>query len=253
MVTESNSAPWAVITGASSGIGSATARHFAERGYSVALIARRADRLTALSEELTASFGAHSGASFPVITADLSTDEGIDHAVRALSDLKIAVLIHNAGMIQPISSMMEISRAQWRTHMTLNVEAPLFMTQALADQLRGGKVIHISSGAAHKSIAGWGAYCVSKAALYRVWASFKDELAERGVTLASVRPGVVDTEMQEVIRDADHPSFVQRPYFEELKRQGQLLSPKQAGAYIYQLCTELSPEELSAKEWDIRD
>lgn len=245
--------PWVVITGASSGIGYATAYHFAQQGYSVALIARRAERLNALAQVLHTEFGTQFDSQFIIIPADLSTEQGIDHCIDRLKMLHISVLIHNAAMIQPISSLLEVTRTQWRQHMTLNVEAPFWITQALVKQLHGGRVILISSGAAHKSIAGWGTYCISKGTLYRLWENFKEELATQQITLASVRPGVVDTEMQAEIRQAVHPSFVQRPYFEMLKQQGQLINAEQVAHYLYRLCTDISAEELISKEWDIRD
>ena len=237
---------WVAITGASSGIGRAAALYFAARGYSVVLIARRLERLEEVAEAVNPEVRSL------VVQADLSTDEGIDHVIASLRGLKLALLIHNAAMIQPISELMEVSRSAWRRHLTLNLEAPLFITQALTHELKGGRVIHISGGAAHKSIAGWGAYCVSKAALYRLWESFKGELASRDVTLASVRPGVVDTEMQAEIRSSDDPAFVQRPYFEALKVEGQLKSAEEVAAYLYYLFSEVPSEELSAREWDIR-
>jgi NAD(P)-dependent dehydrogenase (short-subunit alcohol dehydrogenase family) len=239
---------WVAITGASSGIGAAAARHFAARGYPVALIARRRERLEALKAELDSPELSHL-----VVEADLSVDEGIDNTIEALSSLKLALLIHNAAVIQPISALMEVSRAAWRSHLRLNLEAPLFITQALTEQLKGGRVFHISSGAAHRSIAGWGAYCVSKAALFRLWDCFKEELATLDITLASVRPGVVDTEMQTEIRAAESPAFVNRPYFEELKAQGQLTSPEAVAEYLYRLFSEVPSAELIAREWDIRD
>ena len=245
---------WIAITGASSGIGKATALFFAAHGYSVALIARRTHLLEALEREIR-EHAHQNNLSLEVmcVTADLSCEEGIDHAIETLSPLKLSLLIHNAAMIHPITSLMELSRSEWKRHQTLNVDAPLFITQGLVTQLEGGRVIHISSGAAHKSVSGWGAYCISKAALYRMWACLKDELATKDIAIASVRPGVVDTEMQSEIRSADHPAFTQRPYFEGLKAQGQLIKPGQVAAFLYHLFHDVPSDEFSAHEWDIRD
>jgi NAD(P)-dependent dehydrogenase (short-subunit alcohol dehydrogenase family) len=113
--------------------------------------------------------------------------------------------------------------------------------------------MHISSGAAHKSIAGWGAYCVSKAALYRMWACLKEELQAHQIDIASVRPGVVDTEMQNTIRQATHPAFVQRPYFENLKATNQLISAEEVAHYIFTLFVHTPAPLFSEHEWDIRD
>ena len=80
-------------------------------------------------------------------------------------------------------------------------------------------MIHISSGAAHKNIAGWGTYCVSKGALLDSGSASRMRTLEHDIAMASVRRGVVDTEMQQVIRDAQHSAFVARPYFESLKKR----------------------------------
>lgn len=244
---------WVAITGASSGIGEATAYAFATLGYSVALIARRRDRLEQVVSTLHRVSGSSHSVQSRIIVADLSLDTGIDSTIDQLRDLKLEFLIHNAGMIGPITPLLEVTRAQWRQHMTLNLEAPLFLTQGLISQLRGGRVIHISSGAAHKSIAGWGSYCISKGALYRLWACFKEELLSHNIVLASVRPGVVDTEMQTEIRRAEHPAFVQRTYFENLKSEGELLDPAEVAKYLVNLCLNAPSAELIEREWDIRD
>ena len=245
---------WVVVSGASSGIGKATALRFADHGFSICLIARRHQQLEEVAQQIKSKHAKVNSSVEPmIIVADLSTDEGIDQVIDQLNGQSIHYLIHNAATIEPIIPLREISRAQWRRHFTLNVEAPLFITQALTKELAGGRVIHISSGAAHKSIAGWGAYCASKAALYSIWSTFKEELAALNITLASVRPGVVDTDMQRLIRQADHPIFEKRSYFEELKNNHQLISAEEVAEYLYVLCTQISKHELQAKEWDIRD
>ena len=253
MSTHIPSEQWVAITGASSGIGHASALAFAAKGYSLALIARRADRLEQLAKQIKELTSPLSPVNTRVIVADLSTDEGIDDTISKLNDLSLKVLLHNAGMIGPIAPLLEVDRQAWRQHLTLNLEAPLFLTQGLISQLRGGRVIHISSGAAHKSIEGWGTYCISKGALYRLWACFKDELLEHDIALASVRPGVVDTEMQAEIREAEHPAFVKRPYFESLKEEGQLIHPQEVAEYLLRLSLNTPTEEFISKEWDIRD
>ena len=246
------SSKWVVITGASSGIGKATALKFAQEGYRICLIARRTHHLKQVLTQIQAITPFPSIQS-QMIACDLSTDEGIDLVIDTLKGESIQYLLHNAATIQPITQLLEISRQEWRHHFTLNVEAPLFITQALISELKGGRVMQISSGAAHKSIAGWGAYCASKATLYRIWASLKEELHGHQIALASVRPGVVDTEMQQEIRHATHPSFVQRPYFEDLKKKNQLISSADVADYLFDLFVHRSREEFSAHEWDIRD
>ena len=98
---------WVAITGASSGIGEAAALAFAGRGYSVALIARRHDRLEQVAARVQAMSGGDARLNTRVIVADLSSDAGIDHTLERLRDLKLEILIHNAGMIGPIAPLAE--------------------------------------------------------------------------------------------------------------------------------------------------
>eukprot|EP00756_Hemistasia_phaeocysticola_P059909 Hpha_TRINITY_DN3695_c0_g1::TRINITY_DN3695_c0_g1_i2::g.1134::m.1134 len=139
--------------------------------------------------------------------------------------------------------------------MSINVDAPLFLTQALLPQLEaggGGRVLHVSSGAAQNAYPGWGAYCTSKAALNMMYRMLAKELSPRGVHVGSARPGVVATPMQEVVRSASAEAFPALPMFIEMHEKGQLLPPEDVGMFLEWLLVGTTPEEFQADEWDIR-
>lgn len=235
-----------VVTGASSGIGAALVTLLAQRGMTVIAAARRLAPLTALAE-------AHGDKVWPV-AADVASEEGRAAIVEAVGGRKLRALVHNAGVLEPIGPLSEITLAQWRHSQAVNVEAPLFLTQALLESLAdGGRVLHVSSGAAHHPYQGWGAYCTSKVALYMLYQVLREELRARGIAVGSVRPGVVDTPMQTLIRSQSAERFPAVERFIRLKAQGQLRSPEQAAAYIAGLLLELPAERFAEHEWDIND
>lgn len=232
-----------VITGGGSGLGRAMALAFSQRGYPVLIIGRR---LQPLQE--TADLA---GASCETLAADVATEEGRAAISSAVGERQVAMLIHNAGTLEPIGPLAHVSLAAWRTAMQINLEAPLFLTQALLPRLAGGRVLHISSGAARNALAGWGAYCVSKAGLYMLYQMLNTEHNE--IAVGSVRPGVVDTPMQALIRRQDEQQFPAVERFRALQQQGQLRSPEDVADFIAWVLLETSPEAFKAHEWDIND
>lgn len=115
----------------------------------------------------------------------------------------LQLLVHNAATVEPVCPAMRITEEEWATAFATNVHAPLFLTQTLLPSMtRPARVLHISSGAAHRAIEGWAAYCATKAALHSLFLSLSTELRPEGVLVGSARPGVVDTPMQAVIRAA---------------------------------------------------
>ncbi len=233
-----------VITGGGSGIGRALAQRLAEAGHRVMVAGRRREAL----EDTAAG---HSDIE-PVV-ADVSTPAGRSAIVTAVGDRHVRFLVHNAGVLTPVGPLSEVTLEDWRHSQAVNVEAPLFLTQALLDALTEGRVLHVSSGAAHREMPGWGAYCASKAALHRVYTVLREELRAQGIAVGSVRPGVVDTDMQTLIRAQSAADFPAVERFRALKAQGELEPPERVAAFIEALLTRTDPERFGAEEWDIRD
>lgn len=238
----------AVITGGGTGIGAGLARELARRGRDVLIVGRRSEPLERVEAE--------AGSAVRTCSADISTHEGRRSVVAAVRSRggSVAHLIHNAAVLGPVGPLAKISSAEWEAHFAVNLHAPLLLTQALLGHIpRGGRVLNISSGAAHRAVRGWGAYCTSKAALFMLGRCLSEELEPQGIRVGSVRPGVVDTPMQEEIRGASEEEFPSVERFRELKSTDQLLSVEEVGRFLAWLLLDVEGPRFSEAEWDIRD
>lgn len=204
MTSASGSRRVAIVTGAGSGIGAATARRFAAMGWSVSLVGRR----TALLEE-TARTVEDAGAPVLVVTADL-VEPDVPHAVvqATLSRFdRVDALVNNAGIMR-IEPFEESTPQAFDEVIATNLRAPYFLTQAAIPALRdagGASVVNVGSAAASMYRPGQSIYGSSKAALEYLTKSLAVELAADGVRVNAIIPGPVDTPIHErpgVDRDA---------------------------------------------------
>jgi NAD(P)-dependent dehydrogenase (short-subunit alcohol dehydrogenase family) len=234
-----------MITGGGTGIGRALAVRFADKGWQVTIVGRRSELLQEVVSEYPESIRA--------IAADVGKKEDRQKIVSEAQET-IDLLVHNAAVLGPVGPVLNQNLEDWRSHMATNVEGPLFLTQAfLSNLIENSRVIHISSGAAHHGIAGWGMYCTSKAALFMLGQLLKDELAQRNIWFGSVRPGIVDTPMQAEIRGLAHENFPMVEQFRQYKVTGALVTSELVAQYLEWLLLEVSGPQLGEKEWDIRD
>lgn len=230
-----------VITGGSRGIGRALARALVKRGHQVCVIGRNRRLLETLASE---------SSLIQCIEADVATEEGCQSIAIQLENLgPLDGLVHNAGIIEPIAPMISITRKAWHTLLSTNLDAPLFLTQLLKPQLSSGRVLNIGSGAAYFPITGWSAYCVSKAALSMLTRCWQLECPE--LACASVMPGIVDTDMQAIIRDSTVMMAEKHDFFVKLKKEQRLLSPEQVADYLVGLLLDTEVAIYCSKEWDI--
>jgi benzil reductase ((S)-benzoin forming) len=212
------------ITGISKGLGKALAIQFLQQGNSVVGIGRSHD----LSHPL-----------FHFVQCDLGN---IDQ-VRNLSfdsQGQPCMLINNAGVIGSIKRVSDQDVPDIEEVMTVNTITPMLLCrQFLMDtaEKEEAVIVNISSGAASRSIPGWASYCSSKAALDRFSETIYLEEQEKGhnVRVYSVSPGVIDTEMQQVIRSADPADFSSLNTFRELASNGELQSPQVVAAKLLKL------------------
>ncbi|KTD18836.1 yueD sepiapterin reductase [Legionella lansingensis] len=232
-----------VVTGGGTGIGRALAQALASRGNKVLIVGRHENTLAE-----TADFS-------PLISflcADVSTHEGRQTIATQLKYIiSLAGLIHNAGTIEPIVPIAAVDELSWHHTMATNLDGPLFLTQILLDKLKHGRVLHIGSGAAYFPVTGWAAYCVSKAALSmltRCW-----QLESRSTAFTSVMPGIIDTDMQAIIRHARFMDEEKRHFFQVLKEDRRLLSPETVALFLCWLLLDVSKEQFISQEWDIYD
>jgi NADP-dependent 3-hydroxy acid dehydrogenase YdfG len=188
-----------VITGASSGIGEATARLLASQGARVVLGARRSERLEALAAEIRNQGG----------TAEYrATDVVREEDVQALVDLalerfgRVDVLVNNAG-VMPLSPMAALKIGEWNRMIDVNIRGVLHGIAAVLpsmQQRRAGQIINVASIGAYKPIATGAVYCATKAAVVSLSEALRQEVgADIRVTVVS--PGVTESDLAETISD----------------------------------------------------
>jgi benzil reductase ((S)-benzoin forming) len=233
----------AVITGAGSGLGRALASELSRRGLELMLVGRRHEPLEQTRQALAGPG--------ECVAADVASVDGRAAIAERVGERPVRFLVHNAAVLAPVGPLAQIELEAWRYAMAVNLEAPIFLTQALLPRLRGGRVLHISSGAAHGPLAGWGAYCISKAGLFMAYQVMREELSQERVRVGSLRPGVVDTPMQSFIREQDVTRFPSVERFRELKAGGQLRAPEEVARFVAGVLLESSEEEYEAEEWEI--
>ena len=187
----------AVVTGASRGIGAATARHFASLGMNVVLTARSKDAL----DDLAASIG---GAALAV-ACDVADYTAMQQACKTAHDHfgSLDILINNAGVVEPISRLENADPADWGQVIDINLKGifnGMHAALPFMKQAGGGSVLTISSGAAHGPVEGWSHYCASKAAAAMMTRCLDKENAQDGIRAIGLSPGTVATQMQREIK-----------------------------------------------------
>jgi len=200
----------AIVTGATSGIGRATALRFGAEGASVAITGRRADRLAPLAGQIRKSGGAALE-----IRADHNRPEDnqrvVDETVKTFGGLDI--LVNAAGVIGN-DGILNAKPEEWRRIMDINLEAVYDLTRRAAPQLvkrRGGSILNLSSVCSLRPYGTILAYCVSKAAIDMFTKCLALELAPHGVRVNAVNPGVVVTELHTVSNAVpDYEAFLER-------------------------------------------
>lgn len=235
--------PIALITGAGTGIGHALSLALLKRGIAILATGRRESVLKALQQA--------DPDNIYIIPADISTPEGRQKVINALpSSYTLHYIVHNAGILNPVGALSTIQLADWRQIMAINVEAPLFLTQALLPKMKSGRILHISSGAAHYPIIHWTGYCTSKAALHMIYQCLKLELMQSKVAIGSVCPGVVDTPIQAQIRAFSEAQFPDVEKFRQYQRSHKLVSPEQCADFLVKLLLDTSVEKFTERDWD---
>jgi NADP-dependent 3-hydroxy acid dehydrogenase YdfG len=208
MSTHSNPGHVAVITGASSGIGEATARALAADGYRLALMARRADRIQALADEIGDS------AIAIAIEADVTDRDSLVAAAKRVHDElgRVDVLINNAGvmLLAPFTSEQ---REEQRRMVEVNLLGAMTATEVFLDQLRdgGGDLVNISSVAGRTARPGNAAYAATKWGLNGWSESLRQEL-QPDVRVIVIEPGAVSTELVDHITHGETKQAIEQFY-----------------------------------------
>ena len=237
------SSPVVLITGAGKGIGAACAKLFTAQGAKVGVLARR----KADADAVVAGFPAGSALALP---CDVRDRAGLREQIEALEEAfgPLTALVNNAAIIGPLENFHEADPDAWAETVDVNLSAAAWVAQAVLPGFLahgGGTIINISSGAAHKPIAGWSAYCVSKAGLAMLTYALHLEYAAAGVRVFGVAPGVVDTGMQVAIRASDHTP-------ERLRDRSALAQPEDPAQVIAALLSTKA-DGFRGQEIDVRD
>lgn len=232
-----------IITGGGSGVGRALALALAAYQKPVLIVGRR---IACLEQTAKAS------SFIEYLCADISTQEGLDLVLNRTQTLPpIDGLINNAGTLNPLVSLKELSFSDWHQSFKINLDAPFILSQKLFEKLSHGRVLNIGSGAAYFPIKGWAAYCVTKAALSMLTQCW--QLESDTVAFSSVMPGIINTDMQSLARSGHAMDASQVAFYKQLKARNSLVEPEVVAAFLVWLLLEVDSTTYSSKEWDIYD
>jgi 3-hydroxy acid dehydrogenase/malonic semialdehyde reductase len=187
----------AFITGATSGIGKATATIFAKNNIRLILCGRRIEKLKELEKEL----GTYTDVT--TLSFDVSKREDVKNAVNSLPEnfKKIDILINNAGNAHGLSSIQEGNIDDWDAMIDGNVKGVLYVTKAIVPQMverNNGFIVNIGSIAAKEVYANGNVYCASKHAINALNKSMRIDLNKHNIRVAAIHPGAVETAFSEV-------------------------------------------------------
>ena len=187
----------ALITGASSGIGCATAYEFAKHNINLILCGRRQERLDALQHEIGSKVDVHT------LNFDVGNRKATFNAIASLPDTfkKIDILINNAGNAHGLDTIQNGNIDDWDAMMQSNVNGLLYVSKAIIPQMverTAGHIINIGSSAGREVYAKGNVYCASKHAVAAITEGMRIDLNPYGIKVGAVNPGLVETEFSKV-------------------------------------------------------
>ena len=201
----------ALVAGASRGIGRAAAIAYAEAGAHVVAMARTTGALEELDDAIRAV-----GGSATLVPADLADAGAIERLGPALLQRwgKLDIFLANAGILGPLSPLTHASPKEWAKVFDINVTANWRLLKSIEPALQAsdaGRVIMLSSGAAHKCMAYWGPYSISKAALEAMARSYANETLRTPLRVMLVNPGPLRTRMRAEAMPGEDPQTLRTP------------------------------------------
>lgn len=187
----------ALITGATSGIGRATAQLFAKKGHPLILCGRRAERLESLKNELSKFTAVHT------LQFDVRNKEAVFEAIESIPEefKAIDVLLNNAGNAHGMSKIQDGNLEDWDAMMDGNVKGLLYVTKAVLPTMianNSGFIVNIGSVAAKEVYPNGNVYCASKHAVDALSKSMRIDLSGHNIRVSAIHPGAVETEFSEV-------------------------------------------------------
>ena len=235
-----------VITGASRGIGAASARIFAGAGANVALLARNSDAIGELAAEI--------GDKAIAIPCDVSRYWEVETAINTTASEfgGLDVLIGNAGALEPVSHLSKADPEAWGHIIDINLKGVFYGMRAampLMQKAGGGTILTISSGAAHNALEGWSHYCASKAGAAMLTMCADKEARALGIRAMGLSPGTVATQMQREIKASGMNPVAQLDWSDHIP-------PEWPAKTLLWMCSEAADEfiglEISLRSDDIR-
>lgn len=234
----------AVITGASRGIGAATAKEMAGLGMHVVLAARSLEDCQQVADEICSN-----GGQAIAVACDVSRYEQLQktiaHAIAQFG--RLDVLVNNAGTIDPIAHLADSDPDSWSNVVDINLKGVYFGIRAvlpiMKDQ-KSGVIINISSGAATNALEGWSHYCATKAGVLSLTQCVHKEYSAHGVRCIGMSPGTVATDMQVSIKTSGIGPVSQMAFSDHIPPQW----PARAISY---LCTTAAAD-LSGTDFSIK-
>ena len=187
----------ALITGATSGIGKATAEIFAKNNIRLILCGRRLERLLELQEKLSAQ------TEVAILQFDVSKREEVEEAINSLSEKfnHIDILINNAGNAHGLSTLQEGNIDDWDKMMDINVKGLLYVSKAIIPQMtkrNNGFIVNIGSIAGKEVYPNGNVYCASKHAVNALNKAMRIDLNKHHIRVSGIHPGAVETEFSDV-------------------------------------------------------
>jgi len=228
----------AIVTGAGRGIGAAAAEALSALGANLVLAARSGEAIATLAARLPNAL------AVPTDVADAAAVANLFTAARRRFG-RVAILVNNAATVEPIGRIAEADPHIWAASLQANIAGQFYGAQAALADLPDVTIVNISSGAASRPLEGWSAYCAGKAALAMLTQSLHLEYAALGLRVFGLRPGVVDTEMQVLIRASGINPVSQLP-------RAALQPASIPGQAIAWLCANDAPD-LVGQDVDMRD
>ena len=239
----------ALVTGASRGLGEGAARALAAAGAAVMLVARDGALAASVARDIAAT-----GGRAESLACDVSDYVAVQHcAAEIMARLgPVDMLVNNAGVIDPIGEIASTDPATWAQSISINLVGAYYALRAVLPGMlaRGaGVVVNVSSGAAHRPLEGWSAYCAGKAGLAMLTRSVALETVGKGIRVFGFSPGTIDTDMQVKIRASGMNMISRIP-------RGELSPVEHAVRGLMYLCTtagdDLIGQDASMRDQDFR-
>lgn len=234
-----------IVTGASRGIGEAAALALGHEGATVVLAARDGAMAGAVAQRIIDAGGCATGCA-----CDVSDYDAVARLVAETIERfgRVDVLVNNAGVIEPIASLLESDPAAWARNIEINLVGAYYAVRAVLPPMvaqGGGTIVNVSSGAAIRPLEGWSAYCSGKAGLHMLTRAIALETGDKGIRVFGFQPGTTDTDMQVLIRASGINQISQIP-------RGNLTPVAHPATAIVYLCTAAA-DDLNGKEFSLRD